>query len=616
MVRDSLSISWSATMHTQRNASPDTHGNERELVPSHPSPTSPEADDTEAAQVQESLLRGLDDNAESDTEISAIDEQTLHSRTSLEAKSCKSHASSITIAPELAGQDPISDARRRMLHFRRSAGEIFDGWWLETICCLLSIACLAALIVFLGIYDNQSLPELPSGITVNTVIALLSTIARTAFTIPVAEGLSQCKWNWFKQKPRPLRDLDLFDQASRGPWGSLSLLVRTKGWYAKLAATSMCYIRSTKLTDAVEHVMSSPFEFNVSFKQPVCPQSNCTWPRFSTLAICHSVTNITHFIQRKPSGPGLQTDLWLPNGPNMTVLREGDLASDERVVVGSGPMISDYDTDVLNSVIFVYSAIKWSKLFDPQAAEVVFHWCIKTYDAAVENNVLSLQLNQSHTQSRHFNGSHTEMFSPADKNATYIVFQGGVTQRVNDTLRDATTGRASDPCQKRTGSERLQRAMDEIRSTKETKATLAADEETEVILDTDVLWKAINGTAEKYENTILNTTPTVYGTAWKSETYVKVRWAWLTFLIVQVWLSIVILIMVIGETATAGIDIVKSSTLPSLFAINSEAKADLEHKFEEGEPLVEKGHRRVVPWGIGGQLHKVDGKWQLRSAGE
>ncbi|KAF6822860.1 hypothetical protein CPLU01_11754 [Colletotrichum plurivorum] len=117
-----------------------------------------------------------------------------------------------------------------MLHFKRSAGEIFDGWWLETICCLLSVACLATLIVFLGIYDNQPLPELPSGITVNTVIALLSTIARTAFTIPVAEGLSQCKWNWFKQKPRPLRDLDLFDQASRGPWGSLSLLVRTKGW--------------------------------------------------------------------------------------------------------------------------------------------------------------------------------------------------------------------------------------------------------------------------------------------------------------------------------------------------------------------------------------------------
>lgn len=221
-------------MHTQRTASPETRGNKGELVSLPPSPTSHEAHATEAAQVQESLLRGLDDNADSDTEISFVDEQTLRSRASLEVKSCKSHASSITIVPELAGQEPVGDVRKHMLHFNRSAGQIFDGWWLEMICCLLSIACLAALIVFLGVYDNQPLPELPSGITVNTVVALLSTIARTAFTIPVAEGLSQCKWNWFKQKPRPLRDLDLFDQASRGPWGSLSLLFRTKGWYAKL----------------------------------------------------------------------------------------------------------------------------------------------------------------------------------------------------------------------------------------------------------------------------------------------------------------------------------------------------------------------------------------------
>ncbi|KAK7522878.1 uncharacterized protein IWZ02DRAFT_256565 [Phyllosticta citriasiana] len=36
-------------------------------------------------------------------------------------------------------------------------------------------------------------------------------------------GLSQSKWLWFSQ-PKKLSDLELFDQASRGPWGSTCLI--------------------------------------------------------------------------------------------------------------------------------------------------------------------------------------------------------------------------------------------------------------------------------------------------------------------------------------------------------------------------------------------------------
>lgn len=110
------------------------------------------------------------------------------------------------------------------------ADRIFRGWWLELLCCWLSIASLAALILFLLGINHKPSPNWPSGITVNTVVASLSTVARTAFTVPVAEGLSQCKWNWFKKRPRPIEDFSLFDEASRGPWGSVCLLFRTKGW--------------------------------------------------------------------------------------------------------------------------------------------------------------------------------------------------------------------------------------------------------------------------------------------------------------------------------------------------------------------------------------------------
>lgn len=107
---------------------------------------------------------------------------------------------------------------------------ILKGWWQEIICCVISLAAFAILVIVLKQFNQKPLPRWPSGITLNTIVAALSTIARTAFLIPISEGLSQWKWMWFKKKPRPLADFDMFDQASRGPWGSLGLVVRTKGW--------------------------------------------------------------------------------------------------------------------------------------------------------------------------------------------------------------------------------------------------------------------------------------------------------------------------------------------------------------------------------------------------
>lgn len=77
------------------------------------------------------------------------------------------------------------------------------------------------------------------------------------------------------------------------------------------------------------------------------------------------------------------------------------------------------------------------------------------------------------------------------------------------------------------------------------------------------------------------------------------------------FLSILLLITIIIDTATADIDIVKSSTLPLLFAINSEEKATLECRVANGEPLLEKDNRQLMPAGVGGMLHEKDGKWVL-----
>jgi hypothetical protein len=112
---------------------------------------------------------------------------------------------------------------------RNSSQSWVHAWLLEILSCVTSIVCLIGIGILLENYDGQPVPALPLGITLNTLLAFLTTLCKAAFAYPVFQGLSQLKWNWFARKKRPLIHLDAFDQASRGAAGSIWLLVATKG---------------------------------------------------------------------------------------------------------------------------------------------------------------------------------------------------------------------------------------------------------------------------------------------------------------------------------------------------------------------------------------------------
>ena len=60
--------------------------------------------------------------------------------------------------------------------------------------------------------------------SLNTLVAILSTLARTALLVPVASCISQLKWIYLVSASRSLRSVQVFDDASRGPWGSMELI--------------------------------------------------------------------------------------------------------------------------------------------------------------------------------------------------------------------------------------------------------------------------------------------------------------------------------------------------------------------------------------------------------
>ena len=103
------------------------------------------------------------------------------------------------------------------------------SWLLEIVSLLASALSIAMIIGILFYFDGRALPDWPNGITLNTLIALLTAIANASIAAPLSSGLSQLKWIHFKQERRPLTDMELFDDASRGVYGAMKLLVFAHG---------------------------------------------------------------------------------------------------------------------------------------------------------------------------------------------------------------------------------------------------------------------------------------------------------------------------------------------------------------------------------------------------
>jgi hypothetical protein len=106
------------------------------------------------------------------------------------------------------------------------SNNVFARWLLEIISWTVSALCMGAIITILLVLQDKKLPKWP----VNLAINMLSRTASGALILPVSEALGQLKWNWFqKNKSQKMWDFEIFDNASRGPWGSMLLLIRTKG---------------------------------------------------------------------------------------------------------------------------------------------------------------------------------------------------------------------------------------------------------------------------------------------------------------------------------------------------------------------------------------------------
>lgn len=101
-------------------------------------------------------------------------------------------------------------------------------WWWEIGSGLLSIISMVLLLVTLLKANNLALASWTLWIQPNSLIAVFTTVGKSAMMVPIASCISQLKWRHFLLRPNRLSHLQVIDEASRGPWGSLMVLLNVR----------------------------------------------------------------------------------------------------------------------------------------------------------------------------------------------------------------------------------------------------------------------------------------------------------------------------------------------------------------------------------------------------
>lgn len=278
-----------------------------------------------------------------------------------------------------------------------------------------------------------------------------------------------------------------------------------------------------------------------------CPTGNCTWPEFSSLAVCSRCDNITSLVEKSCNDSGCYM-LSLPKGPTLS---------------GLGGQINASVTNISSSLneiqasVFKFSSLISKRVTDPDAAfavECALWYCVQTYKSSVEDSIIS-----QHTLRSWRNDSAT-----LDQSSDLIYNVSGFNP---DTPVNSTIFEVS-----HLAAEALNSFMSETFTgsggINKTGSAFSSDA-IQALYNTDNLTARMDNLAISMSNNIRQQNDSVaspaYGTAWKGETYVHVRWAWLSFPVAVAVLSLLFLVGSIIETAHRDILVWKSNNLALLF---------------------------------------------------
>ncbi|KAF6807899.1 hypothetical protein CMUS01_14010 [Colletotrichum musicola] len=210
-------------------------------------------------------------------------------------------------------------------------------WLFEVLALLVSVASFAGIVALLLLYDDKPQPEFEYSLNINTFIAIFTTILRATLVFMVAGVIGQSKWQWIAS-PRPLRDIEVFDNAGRGAFviltsyavgpfsqqavktytceipvdGAANILtaewVGTADFNVAQFGVSAALLSPEMSIDMVNGLVQGVPNGNLALSQ--CKSSNCTFDAISgithqSVGVCSSCVDIRdQIVERKLSGIG------------------------------------------------------------------------------------------------------------------------------------------------------------------------------------------------------------------------------------------------------------------------------------------------------------------------
>ena len=312
---------------------------------------------------------------------------------------------------------------------------------------MLSIVCFVAMLGVLIPVNQRAIASWPpSIISPNALISLLSTIGKSALLLPITEGLSQLKWLSVQNRTAKLEHLDVYDLASRGPFGALQLLwnFRLRSFLAVWGAVLIVIALAidpfaqlllhvdTKWTLSHNETALMPASTTYNFDSPqkkdmprdtvmrgtiistmygvsstlahTCSTGNCTWSMFSTLAVCSRCRNVTeqtnsHCVMKVPSQHGsipiieYGCNYTLPGGANFTKEVSSNISvrsvSDPRPALDvSAKNLFGLDPSIVGftNISTLRFADGDNEYRDYDATECYLYWCQRTYHNTTSYN--------------------------------------------------------------------------------------------------------------------------------------------------------------------------------------------------------------------------------------
>lgn len=173
-----------------------------------------------------------------------------------------------------------------------------DSWLPEILAAVFSIVSIALLIGFLAYIHGKPYATWRYSASPNAVISIIVTATKATILILVPSCLSQLKWNRY-QSPAPLYHMQLYDQASRGAWGSFLILWRITPGLATIGALLM--ILSLAIDPFAQQILAFPSRSVLAHNETAFVQSAHSYGSAGNGSAMEAVWNINSDSALTPS---------------------------------------------------------------------------------------------------------------------------------------------------------------------------------------------------------------------------------------------------------------------------------------------------------------------------